>query len=635
MLARLIREILRKRPAQITAAGLSEIHDALKSGDLEWAGALCGRALRADPDNTDVLHLAGIVAHRQGRREQAIHLLTRAAASETDPQPSLGLGHVLLEAGHADRAIFYFERAAHIEPELYEARIALANALYGRHRLRDAEPHLRKAIALHPDSHEAHRLLAYLLYEQAHHTEAAEAARTMQRIRPADGAKIFETLILPSIYQSTREIEETRQTLQRKLDLLLEGPPLAVTNPVEEIGITPFYLAYHGMNDRDIQRRIAQVIRKAYRPACSAPIARKPHGGRIRVGFISEHFNSHSVGRVNHGLISGLRRDEFEVTVFSLARHEDELARRIRASSDHYVAFDREPLSTIEAAIAERAMDVLIFTDVGMDPLTYFLAYSRLAPLQLVAWGHPDTTGIDTLDYYISADALEIPGADSHYTETLVRLPAWIMPNYQRPKKPQPLRPRSNYGLGDHAHIYVCPQQPFKLHPDFDQAIGAILRGDPKGEVVLVEGAHPNMTELLRRRFHRTIGDVAARVRFLPHMAWPDYLNVIAVSDVMLDPFHFGGANTSYEGLAMGIPVVTLPPPFLRGRHTLGCYLKMEMTDCVARSPQEYADIALRLGTQEDYRRHVVRQIEERSEILFGNGEMARALGDFLGGLVR
>lgn len=152
---------------------------------------------------------------------------------------------------------------------------------------------------------------------------------------------------------------------------------------------------------------------------------------------------------------------------------------------------------------------------------------------------------------------------------------------------------------------------------------------------MLVEGAHPNMTERLRRRFHGTIADVAGHVRFLPHMGWIDYLNLIAVSDVMLDPFHFGGANTSYEGLAMGIPVVTLPPPFLRGRHTLGCYLKMEMNDCVARSPQEYADIALRLGTDRDYRQHVVRQIEERSGILFGNGEMAQALGDFLAELAR
>lgn len=397
-----------------------------------------------------------------------------------------------------------------------------------------------------------------------------------------------------------------------------------------EIGITPFYLAYHGLNDCEIQKRIVKLCRKAYHPAFNAPLPPRRHTGKIRIGFVSEHFNLHSVGRVNHGLISGLRRDRFEVTVFSLRRHDDVLGRKIREGSNQYIEFDGESLAQIERTIAEQRMDVLFFIDVGMDPLTYFLAYSRLAPLQLVAWGHPDTTGIDTLDYFISADALELSEADSHYTERLVRLPAWVMPDYQRPSPPTPLKPRSDYGLADHRHIYVCPQQPFKIHPDFDQAIGAILRGDPEGEVVLVEGRHADLTKMLKQRFERNIADVARRIRILPHMSWNDYLNLIAISDVMLDPFHFGGANTSYEGLALGVPIVTLPPPFLRGRHTLGCYLKMEMTECIAETPREYADISLRLVLDSDYRQHVVKKIEERKSVLFDNSEMVEVLGNFL-----
>jgi predicted O-linked N-acetylglucosamine transferase (SPINDLY family) len=148
--------------------------------------------------------------------------------------------------------------------------------------------------------------------------------------------------------------------------------------------------------------------------------------------------------------------------------------------------------------------------------------------------------------------------------------------------------------------------------------------------VALVEGRHANLTEMLKQRFQKTIADVAQRIRILPHMPWKDYLNLIAISDVMLDPLHFGGANTSYEGLAMGIPVVTLPPSFLRGRHTLGCYLKMGINECIASTPQHYADIALKLGTNADFRLYVVRKIEETSNALFENGEMAEALGSFL-----
>jgi protein O-GlcNAc transferase len=636
MLRRLIEDLLGKNPRADAGVTLEQARQALQSGSLDSARSLCDIVLTARPADTDALHLAGTIAYLQGDRAQAIAWLTRAAQSDTDAQPSAGLGQLLLAAGRLEDATKYFERAVRIDPQLYAARMALASALYDQGRQEEAEAHLRCAIALQPESVEAHRLLTALLHHQARQEELAVTLSNLQRVRPTGGNAIHAALLIPTIYRSIGEIEETRARMVERLDRLLDGPALQVADPISEIQVPPFYLAYHGMNDRDLQQRIARLCRKAYRPLFSAPLKRAARNGRIRVGFISEHFNSHSVGRVNHGLIAGLPRDRFDVTVFSLGRHDDWMAQLIRADSDHYVEVDRrESLPQIERVIAGHEMDVLLFTDVGMDPLTYFLAYSRLAPLQCVCWGHPDTTGIDTLDCYISAAALELPEADSHYTEKLVRLPAWIMPGYLRPGTgalalPAPRRTRADYGLDESAHVYVCPQQPFKIHPDFDQAIAAILRGDPEGVVVLVEGQHPRLTQLLRERFEKGIGDVAKRISILPHMRWADYLNLIAVSDVALDPFHFGGANTTYEALAMGVPVVTLPPPFLRGRHSLGCYLGMEMSSCVAAVPEEYARIALELGREADFRQSIAAEINERSGILYGNGEMARALGEYL-----
>lgn len=630
MLVRLFKEILKKNPPSSVVVNAERIRGAMQSGDLDKARQFCEVFLDSRPDDIDALHLAGVIAHQQGDNAKAIALLTRAATSRTDPQPSLGLGRLLQEAGRLEEAIFYFKRAVQIDPELYEPRIALANALYKKSEVVEAEVHLRRAIDLRPDSFEAHQLLTRLLYTQARHVEVAETVRNIQRIMPSDGRSIFMALLLPAIYNSTQEIAQTRDDLAKGIDKLLEGPPLLVNDPVAEIGITPFYLAYHGLNDCELQKRIVRLCRKAYRPAYSAPLAPRRRNGRIRIGFVSEHFNNHSIGRINHGFISKLHRDKFEVTVFSLARHDDALARKIRADSDCYVEFDGEPLARIEHTIAGHEMDVLFYSDVGMDPLTYFLAYSRLAPFQCVSWGHPDTTGIDTLDFFVSASALELPEADAHYTEKLVRLPAWIAPGYQRPPRPSPLKARDAYGLNDHAHIYICPQYPFKIHPDFDQAIAAILRGDSRGEVVFVEGRHRHLTEMLKQRFRKSIADVAGRIRVLPHMSWVDFLNLIAVSDVMLDPFHFGGGNTTYEGLAMGTPVVTLPPRFLRGRYSLGCYLKMEMTECIADTPQQYAEIALRLGTEADYRKFVAARIAETCDALFENYEMVEALENFL-----
>jgi len=103
----------------------------------------------------------------------------------------------------------------------------------------------------------------------------------------------------------------------------------------------------------------------------------------------------------------------------------------------------------------------------------------------------------------------------------------------------------------------------------------------------------------------------------------------MAVSDVMLDTFHFGGGNTSYEGLAMGVPIVTLPSPYLRGRFTLGCYQRMGIDDCVATDPDQYVDIAVRLAPDREFRSAVRAKIEERSDMLFGCDEAVRAFEVF------
>src|SRR5207247_8154977 len=105
----------------------------------------------------------------------------------------------------------------------------------------------------------------------------------------------------------------------------------------------------------------------------------------------------------------------------SLGRHEDETARAIQEHADEYVVLPAD-LPLARRLIAEQRLDVLVYTDVGLDPVTSTLAHSRLAPVQCVTWGHPVTTGIPTLDYFLSSELLEGEGAEQHYTENLVRL---------------------------------------------------------------------------------------------------------------------------------------------------------------------------------------------------------------------
>jgi predicted O-linked N-acetylglucosamine transferase (SPINDLY family) len=211
--------------------------------------------------------------------------------------------------------------------------------------------------------------------------------------------------------------------------------------------------------------------------------------------------------------------------------------------------------------------------------------------VQCTTWGHPATTGLKTIDYYLSSESFESDSADSHYAEQLVRLKN--LPCYcYRPAVPAKTLSRAHFGLPDDAHVYGCFQSLFKFHPDFDSLLGGILRRDPKGLVVLAEGFDPHWREMLWQRFGRSIPDVLQRIQVLRRVASEEFQSLNQAVDVLLDTIHFNGGNTNFKGLAVGTPIVTWPSEFLKGRITLGMYRQMNVLDCVAQAPQEYVEIA-------------------------------------------
>ena len=58
-----------------------------------------------------------------------------------------------------------------------------------------------------------------------------------------------------------------------------------------------------------------------------------------------------------------------------------------------------------------------------MDPMTCKLANLRLGSDTGCGGGHPETTSLPTIDYYLSAQYMEADHAEANYRERLVKLP--------------------------------------------------------------------------------------------------------------------------------------------------------------------------------------------------------------------
>jgi predicted O-linked N-acetylglucosamine transferase (SPINDLY family) len=131
-------------------------------------------------------------------------------------------------------------------------------------------------------------------------------------------------------------------------------------------------------------------------------------------------------------------------------------------------------------------------------------------------------------------------------------------------------------------------------------------------------------------RWRRVMPDVADRVVWLDRMDRDAFLAVTSLCDVMLDPTHFCGGNTSYEAFAFGVPVVTLPSPLLRGRLTYAMYRKMGLDACVATSIADYIERAVGVATDRDRREAVRRDLRDRAAVLYENRSAVTDFGVFL-----
>ena len=631
-------------------------------GDLAGAENLYRQVLKSIPDQVDGLHCMGLIAFQRGQYDLAEQRIIKAIAiNPTTPAFHCNLGQVYRKQGRLEDAIRCYRRAIELQPDYTEAYNHLGSTLNRMGDTQGAVQHCQKAIELAPgyaDAHnnlagalvrsgavekaiehyekaiemapqlaEAHNNLGGVFFAQGRIQQAKECFRKALELNPKDDSlKIKLALSIPPIYQSVEEIETCRKELTEAIDQLLEED-LNLEDPVAQAAIPNFYLVYQGLDDREVQEKIARI----YRSSCSNKSYQKesfnPVGDNIRVGFVSAHFHNHTIGKLTRGLIANLSREEFSVSVFSIEPKDDDIASRIKESADRYIPLPNQ-IDTAAKKIMKEDIDLLFYADIGMHPLTYFLALSRLAPVQCVTWGHPVTTGIDTVDYFIATEDLETEEGQKEFTEKLVRLKS-APTYYYPPSLPFPMKDRLAFGFSEEQNLYVCPQSLFKFHPDFDKPLSQILKGDPNGQLVLIEGGHGYYKKELMRRFLHSMPEVVDRIVFLPHQSESDFLSLIAISDVMLDTYPFGGGNTTYEALATGTPVVTLPTDRLRGRITYGIYKKMDWMECVASSPEEYSKIALRLGMDKAYQEQVREEIQKRRSIIYEDIEMVRELERF------
>ncbi len=575
-------------------SSLDQAKALLAAGDVARARAILDLLAQRYPDDAETAVMYASALMRAGDLAAALPFIQRVrAVAPTYPAIHLNEGLCLLAAGQLDEAVAAFRAAVAAKP-------GDGRAAYHAIRTLSASGALDEAIALH---------------------RAASADLTNPEYLPS-----LAGALLPDVAHSLAHMQQARDAYEAAIANL--GVPRTTLSEQRLLSAPgSFFAAYQGVSNRVQNGQIAAYY-AALCPDLVQSLSSGPsHAPRLRVGFVSAHLKNHTIGKLTRGLIAELDRTRFEVCVFRVKAADDEIARFTDARADHV---DVLPASLAEARamLAAARLDILLYTDIGMEPFTSFLSFARLAPVQCVTWGHPVTTGHPNIDYFISGDALEnadAARAQSFYSETLVRLA--VPPTYLYPARHSPID--AEFAFPDGATLYVCPQQPAKFHPSFDVALIEILRRDANGILVLID-MFALLTPILLRRLRAAAPDIASRIHVVPRLDQARFYELLKEAHVVLDTTHFSGGVSSAEAFEFGKAVVTLPhPDLMAGRVTAAYYRQMGVERCIARDLDDYVAIAVRLGSDAAYRAETEAAIVAARNRLFLNTDGVRALEAF------
>ncbi|MGE3726092.1 MAG: tetratricopeptide repeat protein [Candidatus Sericytochromatia bacterium] len=580
-------------------------------GAFEAALEYYQKTVKLDLQYTEAYFHAGFLCRELNQPAQAIQYFLKYLQFHPDRADILVvLGDLFLSMQSLDKAAQYYFRALQLEPEHPHALSMWLQIETGKNpeqtmdfliSLATTYPALRHLIAARVG----------ILMESEYQWEEAQKCYQMALEDPALPDRLAwelkQGLILPLFPKSAEQQKQALQALSAhlaRLSLLAELPETAQILP-DFSNAEPYFsnwlplnhLVYTEAEALVPRQQLARLLQRLLPPLPAA--AQTEISPKRRVGFVfgPAHPALRQFFQLLLHLPSGLDLHWVFTDFFAFQSFQP-----LPPDCDYTLLSDQIPEAL--GQLLELGLDLLCFTEPHAEQsLQLLLASYRLAPVQFTSWLSPGTTGLPEMDYFISAAAVEPPdNPQRFYSETLIQLealPVFFQPPAFILRNPEGrLWPRSDYGLPAEGALYLCPHLLAKLQPDFDLILAEILRRDRDGQVVLLtRPGGEKAREALLRRFETSLADVMPRIWFLPELQHDEYLNLLSLGSVMLDPRPCGAGTSVFEALSLGLPVITWPTEQAQGRVALAAYLKLGLPDCVVGSAEAYIEKALQLAT--------------------------------------
>jgi predicted O-linked N-acetylglucosamine transferase (SPINDLY family) len=553
-----------------------------------WAHAIEAyrRALRLQPDFAEAFHNLGNTWHETGRLHEAVECYRQATRLAPDsPELQNRLGTALSLSGQMPEAIVCFREAVRLRPDDAHAHNNLGYVLQSTGRPAEALASFDQAIRCEPAFALAHSNRALALHHLGRLDDALAASRDALRIEP-DRAAARNNLGMT--LKEMGRLDESLASFRRAAEL---QPDVAA-----HASNALYTLHFHPQADarlladehRRWSRRYADPLSDSSRSHLNVRNADR----KLRVGYVSPDLRHHPVGHFLLPILENHDRSAFETFCYSSSHVVDEWTQQLRGRSDAWRAVGALDDEQLARQIADDQIDVLVDLSAHMADHRLLTFARRPAPVQVTYLGYCSTTGMQAMNYRLTDPYLDPPAHDvSCYAEQSTWLPEtyWCyQPAGATPDRgPLPMSETGSVTFG-------CLNTFSKVSRGALETWRDLLVQIADSRLVL--HAHPGSHRDRVAEFFSSSGIEPHRIEFVGYVPRDEYLSQYCRIDIALDPFPYAGGTTTCDALWMGVPVITLAGQTAVGRGGISILSNVGLHDLIARSTEEYIQIASSLA---------------------------------------
>ena len=566
-----------------------------KSGNLKKALNCYDEALEINPSYSDALNNKGSVLKALGNFQGAYKCYSDAATIQPSASIYYNIGLVLqMLKRPVDAAEAYICAVKH-QPDYSEAWTALGLAFHQSKHFSQAVDAYKKSLSLKPDNHDVWNGLG-ITYKKMNMLEPAiECFARAVTIKP-DFSDALGSLVQNKLHACDwRQIDEVFS---------------AVEASIKQRGkLVPFNILATPLS-AEIQKQCAEQYTAHHFPqmnALTGTHTRYKHP-KIRIGYFSADLHNHATAYLMADLFERHDRNRFEIIGFSFgSESRDEMALRVRQAFDAF--YDVGNMTDKEIAQLATAKEIDIAVDLkgytrGARPGIF--AYMP-APVQVSYLGYPGTLGAPYIQYLI-ADRVLIPNDERvHYSEKIAYMPDTYQVNAKRKVLAAHATSRSDHGIPEHAFVFCCFNNNYKITPDVFDIWLRLLR-EVEDAVLWLFEANPSATVNLKSRAQAE-GIAPERLIFAKKVSQEMHLARYYHADLVLDTFHYNAHTTTSDALWVGCPVLTYLGKTFPGRVAGSILLAFGLPELITASPDAYFDLAKQLALDADKLRTIRQKV--------------------------